>query len=168
MVGLKLTHVSKRGPWWPMEDPCIGLAGKNSGISICLQFYRCDDSWWTFWVESNWVGSVSNESRSMGHFFHTGEDFVSRVIDSFVSLELEMVFLDDKVQEFFPLPLPDRCRLLFLPRRHRAVSVTIQRWRHHMETISPSLTLCEGNPSVTAGFPSKGTVMLTLNTSLNK
>ena len=97
-----------------------------------------------------------------------GEDFVSRVIDSFVSLELEMVFLDDKVQEFFPLSLPDRCRLLFLRRRHRAVSATIPWWRHHVETLSALLTLCEGNPSVTGGFPSKGTVMLTLNTSLNK
>ena len=83
-------------------------------------------------------------------FFHTGKDFVSRAIDCF------WIFLDDKVQEFFPLSLPDRCRLLFLRRRHRAVSVTIPWWRHHLETISPSMTPCEGNPSVTGGFPSNG------------
>ena len=92
-------------------------------------------------------------------FFHPGEDFVSRAIDCFVSSELEMIFLDDKVQEFFPLSLPDRCRLLFL--LCRAVSVTIP-WRHHMGTLSALLTLCEGNPPVTDGFPSKGPVMLPL------
>ena len=28
-------------------------------------------------------------------------------------------------------------------------------WRHHMETFSVLLALCEGNPSVTGGFPSQ-------------
>ena len=28
-------------------------------------------------------------------------------------------------------------------------------WRHQMETFSPLLTLCEGNRSVTGGFPSQ-------------
>ena len=28
-------------------------------------------------------------------------------------------------------------------------------WRHHMETLFPLLALCEGNPPITGGFPSK-------------
>ena len=28
-------------------------------------------------------------------------------------------------------------------------------WRHQMETFSPLLALCEGNPSVTSGFPNQ-------------
>ena len=28
-------------------------------------------------------------------------------------------------------------------------------WRHHMETLSALLALCEGNPPVTGGFPSQ-------------
>ena len=32
-------------------------------------------------------------------------------------------------------------------------------WRHHMETFSALLVLCEGNPPVTGGFPSQRPVM---------
>ena len=30
-------------------------------------------------------------------------------------------------------------------------------WRHHMETLSALMAICEGNPSVTGGFPSQKT-----------
>ena len=32
-------------------------------------------------------------------------------------------------------------------------------WRHHMETLSTLLALCEGNPSFTGGFPSQSPVV---------
>ena len=36
------------------------------------------------------------------------------------------------------------------------ISWSPARWRHEVETLSILLTLCEGNPPVTVGFPSHG------------
>ena len=40
----------------------------------------------------------------------------------------------------------------------QVAQVTLPWWRHQMETFSALLTLCEGNPPVTGGFPSQRTV----------
>ena len=42
----------------------------------------------------------------------------------------------------------------FIPNTHFHTHWNI-RWRHHMETFSALLALCEGNPSVTGGFRSQ-------------
>ena len=52
------------------------------------------------------------------------------------------------------------------------INIQMPWWRHEMETFSALLALCEGNPTVTGGFPSQRPVTLSFDIffdlSLNK
>ena len=54
--------------------------------------------------------------------------------------------------------------LLFIWFRNSSIALL---WRHQMETFSAFLSLCEGNPPVTGGFPHKGQWRGALMFSLN-
>ena len=59
------------------------------------------------------------------------------------------------------------CRLFMRSWYLRQMCYLISWWRHQMETFSALLTLCEGNPPVTSGFPSQRPVTRSFDVSFD-